>query len=176
MFGDENDINQLGIHNNKSLINTKKTCNIGSFNVRSKLISFTSFRLYELVLFCIKSKLDILAIQEHRNYFSTSNNEDKIRRKQISKGWWFIYSSASEKSIGGVGFIISKKAFENLSEITYISDRILKISLGNNNFICNIFSIYSPTSEHDELSIKSFYNNLSDSLYDIPREYANYYG
>jgi len=156
----DNSINNL----TKSVISPRKLTFIGTLNTRSLK---AKWKLYELVNYCMKNRIKILAIQEHRIYFDAINGE-LFRKQNLGGGWWFIYSTASSAGVGGVGFILSSEVYSNLRGVYSVSDRIMLIKLGNSDFKSCIYSIYSPTSTANVDDVKNFFTVLSDSVQAIP--------
>ena len=150
----------------KSPIRPRKTLNIASLNTRTLI---ARWRQMELVGYCVRQSIGILAIQEHRIYFEVNANDDLVRRKCLGGGWWFIYSSALKNGSGGVGFILNNDIYRSILSIHSVSDRILKVSIGGGDAFKSCFvSIYSPTAAADESAITTFYSSLSDCLCQIP--------
>ena len=151
-----------------SLLSPRNFTFLASFNCRTLL---AQWRRYELVNYCAVHRIMVLSIQEHRIFFEPSNG-DPFRREQLDGGWWFIYSSASPASVGGVGFVFSPKAFKDVCGVQSISSRIIsvKVKLGNISvFKSCIYSVYSPTSASDLDTITQFYyDELANSLDPIP--------
>ena len=108
--------------------------------------------------FCSTKHIEILAIQEHRIHYK----EEVNYCIQKLGSWYFIYSSADEHAIGGVGFLVSSRVFTLIEAINLISLRILSISLVPGcHFTSTFLSVYSPTSEADLPTINTFYDDLT---------------
>ena len=148
----------------RPLINPRNPIHISTFNTRT---ASSNWKLYELTNYCILHSISILAIQEHRRHFDSK--QDSIQRLHVGMGWWFIYTSASEAGVGGVGFLLSPSAYKNLCSINSISDRILQLKLGNNSDLKScVYCVYSPTSCSKSCDIKLFYTELKTSVDTIP--------
>ena len=94
---------------------------------------------------------------------------DSIQRLHLGMGWWFVYTSASDAGVGGVGFILSPSAYKNLCGITSISNRILQLKMGNNSDLKScVYCVYSPTSCSKQCDIEQFYLDLKTSVDNIP--------
>jgi exonuclease III len=138
--------------------------NIATYNAKTLK---SQMRVNELVYFCFQHQISILAIQEHSIYFDST--EEPVRTMFLG-GWRFIYSSASAKGCGGVGFIISAFAYHKLDGFKLINNRILRLQFSYSKKLKSFFySVYSPTAEADEDIVASFYNDLSDDLHEIGR-------
>ena len=105
-LNDKNDI--------KSIIRPRSKHLICSFNARSLT---SHWRQNELVSYCFEKQIGILAIQQHRIHFPTNPGDDPVVYKCLGKGWWFIYTSATVKGHGGIGFIVSPKFYRNICGI-----------------------------------------------------------
>ena len=157
-------------NNAKSTIRPRSNNLIATLNTRT-LIS--SWKLSELIYYCIKKDIGCLAIQEHRRYFEVKPDGDPICHERLGNGWWFVYTSAfKEGATGGVGFLLSHKYYSNLCSINSFSLRILQIKLKgiSDAFTTSLFSIYSPTSAEStpEEDVVSFYSDLSIAVESIP--------
>jgi hypothetical protein len=148
------------------IISPRKSSFVGTLNTRTLK---AQWKLYELVIYCQHNQINLLAIQEHRRYFQTNADDDPIRRLHVGHEWWFVYTSATESGFGGVGFLMCNRFYSNISKVTSVSPRTLRIKFGSTgNFICEAFSIYSPTATacNREL-VEEFYNLLGTNIQDI---------
>ena len=71
------------------------------------------------------------------------------------------------ESTGGVGFLLSPKACENLISVEKISPRVLILELEGNPK-STIISCYSPHNSSDEQDVDDFYSILRSVLDDVP--------
>ena len=146
------------------ILRPKKYINISTFNVRT-LSSDT--KVNELIANAEAHNVDIISVQEHRNYH---DNLD-INYKDVGN-WTLVTSSATKNSInatiGGVGFLLSPKAKASLNYVTKISSRITIASF-NSNPQLTVISCYSPTNCAPDDEVESFYDDLSDTLSQIPK-------
>ena len=78
-------------------------------------------RLHQLTTRCKTFNIDVVAIQEH--CWQTNEETTSIN----SNGYHFIYSTATKRSPGGVGLLITHKIAKNILHVTSISNRILLI-------------------------------------------------
>ena len=141
---------------------TKKTL-VSSFNARTLGIKG---RLEELAENAKSHNLDILAIQEHR--FCHTN--DTLQYQNVGK-YQLVTSSAiknsSNASVGGVGFLLSPKASNNLISVESISPRIMIIELEGNPKI-TLICAYSPHNSSPENEVEDFYDTLRSTLDSVP--------
>lgn len=124
-------------------------------------------RLEELAHSAKFNCIDIIAIQEHR-YF----HPDDPLQYQNAGAYQLITSSATKNSsnstIGGVGFLISSKASDNLLNVETISPRIMVLELQGNpktTLVC----VYSPHNDSSLEDMDSFYSDLKSVLESVPQ-------
>ena len=129
-----------------------------TYNVRTLL---RPGRLHQLTTGCKTFNIDVVVIQEHR---SRTNEETTSIN---SNGYHFIYSTATERSQGGIGILITDKIAKNILHIKSISNRILLVTINCNPKI-TILCTYAPTEEASTIDKDTFYNNLTDCIRDIP--------
>ena len=83
-----------------------------------------------------------------------------------------ITSSATKAennaTIGGVGKLLSPKAYQSICAVEKINSRII-IATFNGNPLATVISCYSPTNSTDEELAIEFYSNLSSLIRDIPK-------
>ena len=114
-----------------------------------------------------KYNVDLVALSETR--FS-----DEGQLAEMSPGYTFFWKGkpAGEDRVGGVGLAIRTSLANCFSELPYgITDRIMKSRLplqGDRylSFVC----VYAPTMSHTDEEIQSFYLDLRNILYAIPKE------
>ena len=142
---------------------TKNTL-VASFNARTLGVKG---RLEELAECAKTQSLDILAIQEHRSH----HPNDTLQYQNVGQ-YQFVTSSAiknsSNASVGGIGFLLSTKASNNLISVESISPRIMIIELEGNPKI-TIICLYSPHNSAPENEVEEFYDTLRSTLDDIPQ-------
>ncbi len=109
--------------------------------------------------------LSFVGIQEHRQRIVPEKKDKKkpsgqISTKRFGNGWNFVYASAEDDGTGGVGGLLSPKAYAALTATTFISKRILSFQFSTTGrrwpeiivFVC-----YSPTSDSSTEKIELFY-------------------
>ena len=138
---------------------------VGTLNVRT--VREYAKRL-ELATLLLRSKLTVLGIQEHR-VVHDADEEIKIEKHQ--KGVHLITSSAWKNSMqaatGGVGFMLTRNAYNAISLIKTFGKRILLVSFdGNPRF--TLVSVYSPTESSSEEEAEEFHDNLRAAIKDVP--------
>ena len=88
-------------------------------------------RLDELVLNASLQNIDVIAVQEHRFYHPNVN----LKYHKVDS-YQFVSSSGVKNSInstvGGIGFLISSKAIDNVLNIESISPRIMVLEFEGN--------------------------------------------
>ena len=123
---------------------------------------------FEELAECTRShSIDILAVQEHRFH----HPDDTIQYQSIGS-YQLITSSAtknsSNSSVGGVGFLISSKASNNLLSVESITPRIMILELQGNPKT-TIICAYSPHNDAPECDVEDFYSNLRATMEQIPQ-------
>ena len=116
--------------------------------------------------------ISIIAIQEHRRV-----NKDEIKYENIDHHL-LITSSAwrnqAQEAVGGVEFLLNKKAQSALCETISISGRILKVTFSGNPE-CNLIAAYSPTnSKQYSDDSDQFYDHLGDMNAKISQAHVRY--
>ena len=145
------------------IVNYKQNTIISTLNSRT-LLPLGS--LEEIANNAMSQCIDVIAIQEHRFYHpGTPINYRKINKYQL------ITSSASKNtansSVGGVGFLLSSKASDNLLSVEPISPRITVIELVGNPKT-TIISVYSPHNGTPLDEVEDFYRILSETVEQVP--------
>jgi hypothetical protein len=143
--------------------NARNSTFIGTYNTRTLS---AKWRRHELISYCVRKGVEILAIQEHRIVFKS---DDPIRKEHYGNGWVFIYTTADEKGVGGVGFLISARVYKFITSIKSISSRILQVNVKDHAKVASaFFSVYSPTSCAELEVVENFYDVLSEAVRLIP--------
>ena len=155
--------NESGTTNKKQLVNCKNTTIISTFNTRTLCILG---RLDELSLNAKLQGIDIIAVQEHRFY------HDKKPVKYHPADTYQLVTSSSWKnsmnaSVGGVGFLLSPAAINNLIHVEPISPRILLIELEGNPKT-TIINAYSPHNTSPVNEVEEFYSILKSTVEQVP--------
>ncbi|XP_019623440.1 PREDICTED: craniofacial development protein 2-like, partial [Branchiostoma belcheri] len=109
--------------------------------------------------------IDVLGIQEHRIV-----HEDEVRYESIH-GNTLITTTASRNlagaAVGGVGILLSTKAFNSLAKVTPFNGRILIVSFQGNP-VTTIIVTYCPTNVADEDIISEHYDSLRRAIQSVP--------
>ena len=147
-----------------STLRPKKIINIASFNIRT---GKDNWRICELIHHMDKYNISIIGLQEHRRV-----HEEEIKYENID-GHLLVTSSAwrnsSQAAIGGVGFLMNRKAEKALCDVTSVTNRILKATFAGNPEL-TLVTAYSPTNmrqNHDET--ESFYDSMRDTIDQTPK-------
>ena len=147
----------------KRLLQCTKTSILSTFNTRTL---GPAGRLEELVECSENLAIDVIAIQEHRHF------HPNVRLQYQPVGsYQFVTSScwknAINSSVGGIGFLLSSKAYDNLVNIESISPRLMVLELQGNPKT-TIICAYSPTNESSDEDINQFYADLRTLTGNIP--------
>ena len=78
-----------------------------------------------------------------------------------------MYSTATERSQGVIGLLITDKVTKNILHIKNISNRILLHTINCNPKI-KIICTQAPTEEASATDKGTFYNNCTDCIRDVP--------
>ena len=145
------------------VVSCRKESIIGTLNVRT--VREFSKRL-EMVTLFLRSQVTALAIQEHRVV-----HDEEVRIEEHKKGVRFISTSAwrnsAQASTGGVGFLLTKQAFNAVSLIKAYSKRCMLVSFdGNPRF--TMICVYSPTESASEEEAEEFHNCLRAAIGEVP--------
>jgi len=152
------------IQHRRPLINMKELTKLGTLNVRTLSCRW---RLGELTFAAAKMGITALGIQEHR----LQCTED-VRHMDMGRGWKLVHSTADARRVGGVGLLLSPRAYSALEAVTLISTRILLFSFTTSNRSMprlTIIVCYSPTSASSEAAIDNFYSDLQKTVDSIGR-------
>ena len=123
-----------------------KTLVISTYNVRT---------LFQTG--CADAGIDMIGIQELRS-------EDR--------NWVFIYGSATNLRVGGVGFVISKPIYRCIQKVEVISERILHATFHGNPRL-SITVVYAPTECGPSTAKDDFYASLAEHLEQLKRHDIN---
>ena len=106
-------------------LRTRRPFLLSTYNVRTmKKVG----RFPKIIQESHKLSLDVVAIQAHQ--YRTSL--DTARMTDSLKLYKFIYSSADERGVGGVGILVKSRIAKSILKISKISDRILSVTLNSN--------------------------------------------
>ena len=136
---------------------------VGTLNVRTVR---EYFKRLELATLFLRSQLTVLGIQEHRVV-----HDEEIKIEKHQKGVHLITSSAWRNSVqastGGVGFMLTKNAYNAISLIKTYGKRILLVSFDGNPRLTMV-SVYSPTECSSKEEAEEFHDNLRVAIKDVP--------
>ena len=138
---------------------------VGTLNCRTLR---TAERQEELAYKFCKSKLGVLAIQEHRIVHAPG---EATRTTPAGSDCILITSTAERNqrgaSVGGVGIAMRAAAWKLITEKEVISSRILKVTFaGNPRF--TVVSVYSPTEGYSREDVEKFHHDLRDCINTVP--------
>ena len=144
-------------------MNCTKHIIISSFNARTL---GPIGRLEELAESTKSQGIDIVEVQEHRFYHPV----DILKYHQVGS-YQLVTSSASKNSsnasVGGVGFLLSSKASNNLLGVESISTRIMVLELEGNPKT-TVMCVYSPHNASPEDEVEDFYTTLRSTVEQVP--------
>lgn len=108
-----------------------------------------------------RCKIDIAGISETHwqghGHFGTSNYK-------------VYYSGTENRSIHGVGFLVSNRLNKAILGYETINERIITIKINSQPCIVNIVQLYAPTSEADEDTVEEFYRTIETTISKIPNK------
>ena len=142
----------------------KRFLNISTFNIRTVR---EDWNIRELAQLMDQFNISIIALQEHRRVHKESIKYEEIDNHLL------VTSSATRNSaqaaIGGVGFLLNKKASASLCEVTSISSRIIQASFAGNPET-TLISVYAPTNcRGNEDAAEEYYDQLRDAIAQTPQ-------
>jgi hypothetical protein len=145
-----------------ALLRCKKTLSIGTYNANTLR---EENRALELAQCSQRQGIGILGIQEHRLIHNDPIEFRKIGTSNLvtSSGW----RNAAQASQGGVGLLLDHKARKALLKVKSISKRIMTAEFDGNPKT-SIIVVYAPTNNSEEEETEGFYNELRNTLQDIP--------
>ncbi|XP_038062501.1 craniofacial development protein 2-like [Patiria miniata] len=118
----------------------------------------------QLFFGCADAGIDIVGIQEHR--LITSNPTEELWSDD--KNWVLVYSSATDRRLGGVGLLMSKHIYKCLQCVHVITNRILTATFYENPQLI-ITIVYAPTECSAVSDKDAFYTSLTDYLDQVKR-------
>eukprot|EP00116_Pleurobrachia_bachei_P001743 sb/3462005/ len=143
------------------LVGPRNNIWVGTLNVRTLRRSKV-----ELANRIIANSIDIMGIQEHRIVHT-----EKARIEDLHGGVRLITCSAWRNSggasVGGVGLMVTRRAYESISSITPYGSRLIKVSFSGNPRL-TVIVVYSPTEASTPEEAEDFYNNLRDLISSTP--------
>ena len=144
------------------LLKCKSPIILSTLNVRTIM---KPERLQELVHNAKQHEIDVIGIQEHR--LQHTNSELEFRSVENYQLITSAYRNRQGSTSGGIGFLLSPKAVNNMLHIEKISDRIMLAEFESNPKM-TIISCYSPTNMSEESEAKDFYKDLKGVAENIP--------
>ena len=155
--------NNINPKKSKSLLSCTTHCLVGTFNIRT---AREEYKRLELAATFIESNIQILGIQEHRIV-----HEEPIRMEKLNKGACLVTTSAwrnsSGASTGGVGFMVTREAFDAISLVKSYSNRVMTMSF-NGNPKLTVITVYSPTEAATQDEAEEFHLVLRQAIADVP--------
>ena len=149
--------------NGQPLVSCRQCALVGTFNVRT---AREGYKRLELVTQFLESGMEILGIQEHRIV-----HQEPIRIEKFKKGVCLVTVSAWRNGAGaangGVGFLLTSKAYDAISLIKSYGSRVLTISYNGNPRLTTI-TAYSPTEAAPAEEAEDFHNTLRQAMADVP--------
>ena len=106
-----------------------------------------------------------MCLQEHRII-----HKDEIAKESLNENFLLTCSATKNSvnaAIGGVGFLLSRRAMNSLINVEKNNERIAILTLESNPRT-TIINCYSPTKVSSETEIENFYQSLSDIITQIP--------
>ena len=129
------------------LINTFNTCSVLKNSRKLELVTHTS-----------KFKIDVICLQEHRVI-----HKDEIAKESLYENFLLTRSATKNSvnaAVGGVGFLLSRRAMNSLINVEKINERVTILTLEGNPRT-TIINCYSPTNISSEIEIENFYETPS---------------
>ncbi|MEM7024170.1 MAG: hypothetical protein AAF637_16505, partial [Pseudomonadota bacterium] len=106
---------------------------------------------------------DIIAIQEHRMI----TNLDIDTMESDDGEFSFIFATATERKVGGVGLLIRRKHMSSYLTSEKISNRTIKAYFAGNSMV-TVIAAYAPTETADCDSKDEFYKDLLKAIESEP--------
>lgn len=107
-------------------------------------------------------KIDICALSETKK---------KGKGTHTYENYILIYSGRNKEDRGqsGVGLLIHKKFETHITDIKYISDRLLRTTLKFDEEVMHIIPVYAPDTNKPEQDAIDFYESLQQELDQTPQ-------
>ena len=113
-----------------------------------------------------KHNISVVGIQEHRRVHTEDVKYEHIDNHLLvtSSAW----RNNAQAAVGGVGLLLNRDAENALSDVTQISDRVIKATFSGNPET-TIIVAYSPTNEKkNEEAATMFYDQLRQAIDSTP--------
>ena len=140
-----------------SVFSPKNKTFIGTWNVRTL---YRTGNLAQLLREFDKYRLDILGISEVRWL-----NSGRI----ASDNKTVLYSGHEEKHEKGVGFVLSRRATNALIGWKPVSERIITARFSSRHIRISVIQVYAPTEDASDEVKNKFYEQLQDTIDELPR-------
>ena len=114
----------------------------------------------EIVEIMKKRKIAVLGISDSRTKGSGS--------KQIDSNFVYTWSGRDTHADHGVGFIVDEQHSQAIVEIRPINLRLIHMKIQAKNTVENYIQCYAPLNTDEEDVKDEFFENLHDTLADIP--------
>ena len=145
------------------VISCRRVACVGTLNVRT---TREHYKRLELASLFLKSNLEVLGVQEHRIVHS-----EEIRIERFEKGVHLVTKSAWRNSrqaaTGGVGFMLTQRAYKAVSLMKSYGKRIFLISFDGNPRL-TVITVYSPTEVAPEEEAEDFHECLRAAIGEVP--------
>ena len=147
----------------QSLLSCKKYMHIGTLNVRTIRLQHKRVELAHLFE---EAGIGILGIQEHRIIHDEVSKITRLSRDchMITTSAWH---NSAQAAVGGVGILLSDRAYNAITGIQSISKRNLIVSFDGNPKL-SVVCVYSPTEGDSREAAEEFHNDLRGALADLP--------
>ncbi|XP_071708350.1 uncharacterized protein [Rutidosis leptorrhynchoides] len=138
-----------------------RVATVGRIRVGSWNIGTLTGKRIELVDTFLKSKVDIVCVQETR-----WKGEEAIEIQDY-KLWY----SGSRIARNGVGIFLGKLHKDNVVDVGRFSDRIMSVSLINKEETFTVISAYAPHAGLGDAEKKSFWESLDEVVRGCPADH-----
>lgn len=135
--------NRIGLHQKNKL-------RVGTLNI----ITLTG-KCEEIVEMMERRKIHILGLSETK--------WKGLNSKKLRRGYKLYWHGNNREARNGVGFVLHKD-IEAITDVSYVSERIIKarVNMGNNSF--SIIQVYAPQQGCDDAEKEEFLEDLEDQL------------
>ena len=149
--------------NGQSVVSSNSFSYIGTLNVRTARERYKQLEMASLFL---ESGVSILGVQEHRIVHNEAVRIERYNGSRfITVSAWRNSGGASQ---GGVGVMVTEKAYGAISLIRPYGSRILTVSFDGNPRL-TVINVYSPI-EGDEEAVE-FHENLRAAVAEVPEHH-----
>lgn len=138
------------------IFNANTITRIGTWNIRTL---YQYGKLAQLLREVDNYRLDILGIREMR--WTGSN-------KMTSEGKTIIYSGHNDQHVSGVGLVLNEHAAKALIRWKPVNDRIITTRFQSWHAKAMVIQVYAPMEGMEEVDKRAFYDQLQDTIMEIP--------